>query len=235
MEKNIKKGVLYGVGVGPGDPEFLTLKAVRIIRESNVILLPNGKKEDCYAYQIVRQVLPEIDDKELLCSTFPMTKDEREMEKAHEHIVHTVMDYLSKGRQMAFLTIGDPAVYSTYTYIHEQVLSAGGTARMISGVPSFCAVAARLGISLGENEDKIHIIPATYDIRESQKLTGTRIYMKSGRRLTELIDALREESQYKDIRVYSVSNCGLPDETVCMGLDALNPDRKYLTTVIVKT
>ena len=79
------------------------------------------------------------------------------------------------------LTIGDPSVYSTYMYIHKRVMQAGFTAVMISGVPSFCAAAARLGISLGEMMDEIHIIPASYDVRGTVGYGGTCVYMKSGK------------------------------------------------------
>ena len=122
-------------------------------------------------------------------------------------------DYLRQGLRVGMLTIGDPGIYSTYMYMHRCAADAGWEARIVSGVPSFCAVAARLGISLGEKDEEIHIIPAAYDVRESLGFHGTRIYMKSGKKLEELLRVLRESMQDKESRahqdIYGISNCGM--------------------------
>lgn len=233
------EGRLIGVGVGPGDPELLTLAAVRAIRESDCILLPNEKKEECYAYKIVRQVVPEIGEKEICPMQFPMTKDADVLRAAQDRCFDEVQTRMQQGKTLVFLTIGDPSVYSTYHYIHRRVLAAGMSASMISGVPSFCAVAARLGISLADQGEEIHIIPGSYAVKDTIDYTGTRIYMKSGKKLKQLIDMLRtelagREQQGETLEIYSVSNCGLPDEIVMQGVDALTQATSYLTIVIVK-
>ena len=89
------EGRLIGVGVGPGDPELLTLAAVRAIRESDCILLPNEKKEECYAYKIVRQVVPEIEEKEICPMQFPMTKD--------ADVLRAAQDRCGRERRLYFL------------------------------------------------------------------------------------------------------------------------------------
>ena len=146
---------------------------------------------------------------------------------------------MMKGKKLVFLTIGDPSVYSTYHYIHRRVLAAGMSATMISGVPSFCAVAARLGISLADQGEEIHIIPGSYAVEDTVDYAGTRIYMKSGKKLERLIGMLRTElvrrkQQGENLEVYGVSNCGLPEECVMHGVDALTQAVSYLTIVIVK-
>ena len=107
---------------------------------------------------------------------------------------------------------------------------------MISGVPSFCAAAARLGISLGEMMDEIHIIPASYDVRDTVGYGGTCVYMKSGKKLAELIEVLRtgDSIRKKKMTVYGVTNCGMESERVYRGLDELTEAKGYLTIVIVK-
>ena len=107
---------------------------------------------------------------------------------------------------------------------------------MISGVPSFCAAAARLGISLGEMMDEIHIIPASYDVRATVGYGGTCVYMKSGKKLAELIEVLRtgDAIRKKKMTVYGVTNCGMESERVYRGLDELTEAKGYLTIVIVK-
>lgn len=233
-----RPGILYGIGVGPGDPKLMTIQALETIRSCDLIVLPAVSKEECYAYRIVEQVCPEIADMPLLCMPFPMIKDAQKLELAHKRIYDAMEDYLRQGLRIGMLTIGDPGVYSTYMYMHRCAADAGWEARIVSGVPSFCAVAARLGISLGEKNEEIHIIPAAYDVRESLGFHGTRIYMKSGKKLEELLRVLRESMQDKESRVhqdiYGISNCGMENEQVYCGLDELEQAKGYLTTVIVK-
>ena len=232
MDKN---GILYGIGVGPGEPELMTLKALRIIRSCDVIVLPAASKEACYAYKIAYEVCPEIEEKILLCMPFPMIQDEEELELAHEKNYHEIEDYLCEGKNVGMLTIGDPSVYSTYLYMHHRAVEAGFQSVMISGVPSFCASACRLGISLGEKNEEIHIIPASYSIEEALKYSGTCIYMKSGRHLKELLAGLREQQEKgRRLRAYGVANCGMENEQVYQGLDELEKAEGYLVTVIVK-
>ena len=97
---------------------------------------------------------------------FPMIKDEKKLEHAHMRIYETIKDYLAHGKNVGMLTIGDPGIYSTYMYMHRRAAEDDYNAHIISGVPSFCAVAARLGMALGEKNQEIHIIPASYDVKE---------------------------------------------------------------------
>lgn len=250
-------GVLYGIGVGPGDPGLMTLKAVNTIKACDIIAIPAVSKEECYAYSIVQAVLPEIEEKQIMCTPFPMIKDKEKLTISHNKIYCDIVSELQDGKNVVMLTIGDPSVYSTYMYIHKRVMQAGFTAVMISGVPSFCAAAARLGISLGEMRDEIHIIPASYDVRDTVGYGGTCVYMKSGKKLAELIEVLRTTDgsdtktdegadmclsdvnskggiRKKKMTVYGVTNCGMESERVYRGLDELTEAKGYLTIVIVK-
>lgn len=130
-------GVLYGVGVGPGDSELLTLKAVRLIKESDIIAIPSDNKEKCVAYNIVIEVIPELEDKEILYISMPMTKDEEYLRQSHEKGAEQIIEKLNEGKDVAFLTLGDPSIYSTYIYVHKIVLSKNYKAQIVSGVPSF--------------------------------------------------------------------------------------------------
>lgn len=105
---------------------------------------------------------------------------------------------------------------------------------MISGVPSFCAAAGALGISLGDMQEEIHVIPASYEIRDTLELRGTRIYMKSGKKLAQLKELLSEQAKTRKIEVYAVENCGMIDEKRTYGIEQLNSEAGYLTLVIVK-
>lgn len=228
------KGNLYGIGVGPGDAELMTIKAVRIIGECDVIILPTETKENCHAYNIAKESVENIDDKEIICKKFLMTKDEKLLEESHRQIADDIEKYIDEDKKVGFLTIGDPSIYSTFAYVQDILFKRGKRVETISGIPSFCAAAARLGISLSSGSDELHIISANHGIEGTAEYKGTRIYMKSGRRLKELIAYLREEEKVRKLDVYIVANCGLENERVWYGLTDESIPSEYLTIVIVK-
>lgn len=239
VETNIKNtdktGRLYGIGVGPGDPKLMTIKAYEAIKACDVIAIPAVSRTECYAYQIVEKVYPDIAQKCIMCTPFPMIKDKKKLDAAHEKIYKDIVSELESRKNVGMLTIGDPSVYSTYMYIHKRVKGAGFDADMISGVPSFCAAAARLGIPLGEMKQEIHIIPASYDVEKTLEYGGTCVYMKSGKKLGELIKVLEKAIALgRKMEVYGVTNCGMEDECIYRGLDELEMAEGYLTIVIVK-
>lgn len=134
------QGKLYGLGVGPGDPELLTIKALRLIKENEVIAVPGNVVSESVAYKIVKGVYEELDTKNLIPVAMPMTKDKAELEANHKKAADDVEAYLKQGKNVVFLTLGDPAVYSTYLYVHKRILDRGYEAEIVSGITSFCAV-----------------------------------------------------------------------------------------------
>ncbi|MCI8551081.1 MAG: precorrin-2 C(20)-methyltransferase [Lachnospiraceae bacterium] len=226
----MKNGILYGVGVGPGDPELMTLKAVRVIKESDVVVLPSRTKEECVAYQIAKGAVEGIEGKEFLYLHMPMTKDKELLRKSHDEGAAQVIGRLREGKNLAFLTLGDVTVYSTYLYIHKRVKEAGFTAKLVSGVPSFCAAAARLGISLAETREQLHVIPATYGVEEALSLPGTKILMKSGKAMRQVKEALLAA----DCPVYMVENCGMEQERVFYSAKEIDEHAGYYSLLIVK-
>lgn len=223
-------GKLYGVGIGPGDPELLTLKAVRLIKDAQVIAVPGKRKEDTVAYQITVQAVPEIQEKEFLEISWPMTKNPEELRKSHEEAAGKVARVLESGKDVTFLTLGDPSVYSTYLYVHHQILDMGYQAEIISGITSFCAVAARLNMGLVEKAEPLHVIPASYQIEESLKLPGTKVLMKSGKQMHQVKERLRK----MDGDVVMIENCGMPGEKVYRSAEEIPEDAGYYSLIIVK-
>ncbi len=220
----MKQGVLYGVGVGPGDPELMTLKAVRIIRESDVIAVPDGKIAQAIAADY-------LEGKEILLCDMPMLRDRALLARKHEEAAARICALLEQGRQVAFLTLGDPSVYSTYMYVHRRVLARGYEAQLVPGVPSFCAVAARLGDSLCEGAEPLLVIPASYRNADAcLAFPGNKVFMKAGRSMGELKDKLRARGD----RAQMVENCGMPGERVYRALDEIDPDAGYFSVVVVK-
>ena len=116
-------GKLYGIGVGPGDPELLTLKALRLVKEADVVALPGKVPEDTVAFKIVEGAYPELGKKELLAVPFPMSKDPVVLKSYHDEGAEKVKAVLDQGKNVAFLTLGDPTVYSTYLYVHHRLVA----------------------------------------------------------------------------------------------------------------
>ena len=223
-------GCLYSVGVGPGDPELMTLKAVKIIRNCQVLVLPAESKEKCVAYQIVRRAIPEIEDKTTVCLVMPMTKDKDRLEKSHREGTQKVAEVLDAGKDAAFLTLGDPTVYATSMYIHQRIAGMGYRTSIVSSVPSFCAAAAKLGVSLGEKQEQIHIIPASYDVEVAIQLPGTKILMKAGKKMPVVRQCVKEHHGWAAM----VENCGMAEEHLWINAEDMPEHPGYYTLVIVK-
>ena len=223
-------GCLYSVGVGPGDPELMTLKAVKIIRNCQVLVLPAESKEKCVAYQIARRAIPEIEDKATVCLVMPMTKDKDRLEKSHREGTQKVAEVLDAGKDAAFLTLGDPTVYATSMYIHQRIAGMGYRTSIVSGVPSFCAAAAKLGVSLGEKQEQIHIIPASYDVEAAMQLPGIKILMKAGKKMPVVRQCVKEHHGWAAM----VENCGMAEEHLWINAEDMPEQPGYYTLAIVK-
>ena len=150
-------GILYGVGVGPGEPDLMTLKAVKLIKENEVIALPGKEPRETVAYQIAAAAVPELAGKQLLPVYMPMTHDKEEQKRCHREGAALVEGYLKQGKNVVFLTLGDSAVYSTFTYIQKLVEEDGFQTQLVSGIPSFCAAAARMNMPLAIWNEPIQI------------------------------------------------------------------------------
>ncbi len=224
------QGILYGVGVGPGNPELMTLKAARLIRENEVIACPGKSARDTVAYKIALQAEPALADKTLLSVEMPMTHDPDALEKGHRLAAETVEAHLREGRNVVFLTLGDPSIYSTYLYIQKRVAAHGFPTALVPGVTSFCAAAARANVSLAEWEEQLHIVPAVHRLDGGLNLPDNYILMKSGKRMAEVKELLRQSG--KDIVM--VENCGMPDEHIYRSIDEIPDDAGYYSLIIAK-
>ena len=227
------QGKLYGLGVGPGDPELLTLKALRLIQENEVIAVPGNDIKASVAYQIVRGVYEGMDSKTLIPVAMPMTKEKAVLEANHKKAADDVEDYLRQGKNVVFLTLGDPTVYSTYLYVHKRILERGYKAEIVSGITSFCAVAARLNMGLVEMAEPLHVIPATYKAQEMDeilKMPGTKVLMKTGRKMKEVRESIIRSGQ----KAVMIENCGMPDEKIYESAQEIPESAGYYSLIIVK-
>lgn len=226
------KGKLYCVGIGPGDPELLTLKAVRLLNECDVIAMPKGDTDAMTAKDIIGQVV-DIGKKEQLYIFMPMTKDKAIMDKAHEEAKNAVTELLDTGKNVVFITLGCPTVYATCIYVHKRVLAAGYESELVAGVTSFCAVAAKLNVSLCERSEPLIILPGSY--KESMKFLdgpGNKVLMKSASEIKKVRDELEERGLLNNAAM--VERCGLPGEKVYRNLKDIDEKSSYFSIILVK-
>ena len=227
------QGKLYGVGVGPGDPELLTLKALRLIKENEVIAVPGKNIQASVAYQIVKGAYEDLDKKTLIPVAMPMTKDPQVLKANHDKAADQVEDYLREGKNVVFLTLGDTTVYSTYLYVHKRILERGYEAEIVSGITSFCAVAARLNMGLVEADQPLHVIPATYKAQEMDEilqLPGTKVLMKTGKKMKQVKESIEKSGQ----KAVMIENCGMPSEKIYRSAEEIPEDSGYYSLIIVK-
>ena len=229
----VKTGTFYGVSVGPGDPELLTLKAVYCIRRCPVLAVPQTAGGGMLALAIARNAV-EIEGKTILPLRFAMSRDPAVLQASHAAAADAVKAYLDAGQDVAMLNLGDVSIYSTYSYLEELLQAEGYAAVRIAGVPSFCAAAARLDQSLtGGMEQPLTIAPGRH-AEQILCMPGTKILMKTGRQLPQTIELLQKNGLLGQSAM--VCNCGLPNEKVYPTLTGLDPaqDAGYFATILVK-
>lgn len=216
-------GTPYAVGVGPGNPELLTLKAVRVLRSADVIACPAKGNAPGVAYRIAAEALPEIAGKKLLPLSFPMTGES--CSQAHTEAANRITAQLWEGRNVAFLALGDPGFYSTFFYLCKTVAEIGFAVEIVSGIPSFCAASARLltPIALGDEQVLITTEPR-------MDFPGTIIVMKVGRRLL----SIKEKVAIAGRTAHLVENCGMENERVYSGVGAMPEEAGYFSLMIIE-
>ncbi len=224
------RGKLYGIGAGPGDPELMTVKAIRCLEQCDVVAVPDADKGSSTVYQIVRQAYPAIEDKPTFTVVMPMTHDLEKLRKNYRAAADLVESYLDQGKTVGFITLGDPTVYSTYMYVHKLALADGYEAAIIPGITSFCAAAARLNISLSERAEMLHVIPSSHGVEEALRLPGTKVLMKAGSKIKAVKEALVASGK----NVQAVINCGMEGEQVCRTAQEIPDDAGYFSLIIVK-
>lgn len=224
------KGIAYGVGVGPGDPEYMTLRACRLIRENEIIAVPDKVPEQSVAYRIAVSAVPELKEKTLVPVWMPMLRDRAKIDEEHRKAAKLLETYLDAGRNVVFLTLGDPTVYCTFSYIQHYLEADGYTVELVSGVTSFCAAAARLGVPLVEWDEQLHILPAVHRLEAQLDQPGNYVLMKSASAMPAVKDMLRRSGR----AVSMVENCCMDSERCFRGVDEIPDDAGYFSLIIAK-
>lgn len=231
---------LVAVGLGPGDPELITLKGLRALQASDVLFVPQSRDGD--QSLALRIAEPWIDRTRQTVVTLPlpMTRDAGQLRPAWRAAAETIVAELGADRQGAYLLLGDPLLYGTFVYLWRELtaLQAPVAVRIIPGVTSFAAAAATGGMPLAMSNERLIVVPASYEtdaatLRRLLNDFETVVLMKAGAALPAIVAAL-EELDLLDHALYA-ERVGMPEELIARDLRALDPQRRpYLSLVIIR-
>jgi precorrin-2/cobalt-factor-2 C20-methyltransferase len=234
----MKCGILYGIGVGPGDPELITVKGASLLGQCRHVFVPKARAAaESVALAIARRYLgPDAQVHELV---FPMTADQDELTLHWQASAEEIAPLLERGEDVCFLTLGDPLLYSTYIYLMRAIRTILSDVNIatVPGVTAFSAAAALSGFPVGEGKAPVTIVPTADDLQDVRRALdggGTVILMKIGKRLPDIIELL-EETGHIDGSAF-VSHAGMPSqrvETDLRRLQAENAESGYLSIILV--
>lgn len=232
-----KTGTFYGIGVGPGDPELITMKAVKILNRVNIVYAAASTKNNhSLAVNIARAHIPESTTVRML--RFPMTRDKNQTRKTWQSHAQTIIAELEKGKNVAFLTLGDSMTYSTYGYIlrYVQAIAPHLEVYTVPGITSYQAAAARLNTPLVEGEETLMVVSGAKGGNRLRDLEGkpeTVVFLKAYRNVKDIQAAVGETGKYSSC--VGVKNCGHPNEEIILDIRELSersPD--YWTLILAK-
>jgi precorrin-2/cobalt-factor-2 C20-methyltransferase len=228
---------LLGVGVGPGAPDLLTLRAARALREADVLALPRASAEAASsAGAIVRAAVGEVPGQELLPLTFPMTRDPAIRRAALDATLDALGARLSAGKTVAVACEGDPLVYGSFIDLLRAAPSRfpGVPVEVVPGITAATAAAAAAHLPLADGEGGLRILPARRALAEMGRIAAdgdATVVYKAGPVLPELSRALAEAGLAADAVL--VTSATRPDEEILRGLSADTGKRPYFSLVIV--
>jgi precorrin-2/cobalt-factor-2 C20-methyltransferase len=238
-------GKFIGIGVGPGDPELITIKAAKALQTADIICIPKANvNKSSLAVTMIQQILDEREiEPEMLELIFPMTKDDIGNQELWDKNANIIAQKVNMDKTVVFITIGDPMFYSTFIYLYQSLQKSHPNLKLeiIPGVSAFNACATSARIPLAEKEELITVIPSELDeklVEQAAKYSENLIFIKCAYRLKELVPVLERAGFKENSTIALVRRCSMSNETVTVGklCDALNWDisEDYFTIAIVK-
>lgn len=230
-------GKFFGIGVGPGDPGLLTIKALRTLEQVDVICVPKSRNDrDSLALSVVGANLSKP-FKQLELS-FPMSRDRQLLEQSWSAAADAVAGELAEHKNVAFVTIGDPMFYSTYSYLLRYLKEGYPelTTETIPGVTAMSACSSMLQLPLAEGDETLAVIPAAYGTEQLKSILSSFdnvVLMKVNKRLPEVITLL--ENLDISQQAYYISRCGYPDQYATTNLKGLlGQQLDYMSLLLIK-
>ncbi len=229
-----KTGILYGIGLGPGDPELITLKAIKILKSVDTIFYVAGaNSEKSLSYKIATYFIK--NRKKLKKLTFGMSNDRKKCENYINKNAKIITSFLQDGKDCAFVTIGDPLTYSTFIYIMESLKKNTPSLEIniVPGVTSFNAAAAKAKVPLAKGIETFAVMPNhTFNEAHRNFQPDTIVCLKPYRNLGAIIEKFKRDGTYKHF-LYA-ANIGLNNEFITDKLETLkNIDEEYLSLLII--
>ncbi len=235
---------LICVGCGPGDPELLTVKAVKSIKNADVIMCPTSKEgKPSMALSVVSSIVDEANKQQIVNLIFPMTKDKEILENTWKKNARILADSVISGKKVVYLTVGDPYLYSTWIYLHREITKEHPEIKItvIPVIVSMFTFASKVGISLAEGAEKMAVIPSCYDlsrVKEIAKNCDTMVFLKDGHYFDQVIKLLREAG-FSENSVFAIGqDLGTDQEIVRkMTLGEVTNETittKYFSIMVVK-
>lgn len=229
-------GHFYGIGIGPGDPELLTVKAARIIKEADYIFVPKASfKDESLALDIVKEL---VVNKKICEQVYPMTKDKNVLDRVWLNASIEIAEKIKNGSNVAYLTIGDPLTFSTYIYLLQNIsrLIPIETIETIPGITSYNAAACLSNFPLIESNMKLAVVPVSKNIEELRPIFhifDTVVLMKVAKKLDVLIELL-EELDLINASLFA-SYVGQKNSLITRNLPSLKGKKKGYMSVIIVT
>lgn len=235
---------LIGIGVGPGDPDLLTVKAVKAIQNADIIMCPASKEDrPSIALSVVSSLIDKTKNQEIIKLIFPMTKDRDILEQTWRKNAAIMAEKVLSGKNVVYLTVGDPYLYSTWIYMHKDLEEKYPEMNIsvIPGIVSMFTFASKVGVSIAEGSEKVAIIPSCYDlssVKEIAKNSETMVFLKDGRYFDQVINVLKE-SGFPDSSIFAIGqDLGTENEVIRkLTLGEVNDDTlttKYFSILVVK-
>jgi precorrin-2/cobalt-factor-2 C20-methyltransferase len=228
---------LIGIGIGPGEPELITLKAKKALAEADIVFVPQSKLDkNSVAHEIVNKFISS--EAEIINLLLPMTTDQEVLEQAWKIGAEQIVSALADGKTGAFITLGDCMLYSTYAYILQEIkkIKPELIVENIPGVTSFAAAASVLGQPLAEGDESLAIIPAlkkTADLAKILDVHENVVFLKVASKIEELVSVLAALGLSN--KAVFISKCGHPDQKIVYDLKELAGEKlEYLSLLIVK-
>lgn len=239
IDKKVQKqtGKLYGIGVGPGDPELLPIKSVRILKSVDVVFAASSSKnEHSLSVNIAQQYIPKSTP--IIVLPFPMTTNKDQTMAAWLAHASTIIEHIEQGKTVAFITLGDPLTYSTFGYILRIIQQKAPhiPIETIPGITSYQAAAAKINTPLVEGEESLMIMSGVHGGAYLRNLNGKPeniVMLKAYRKFKDIALALEETGLIHHCAV--ITNCGLENEEIIRDATEFgNRAPGYLTLIIAK-
>ncbi len=225
--------MIYSIGLGPGDPELITVKAAKILEQADIVMVPQS---DATGRSVARDiVLHYIDREKIDMYYFPMNNDREELQRRYTELAERIKILIDEKRKVVYVTMGDPTIFSTSNYLTERLNHLGVLVSHIPGISSINAVSSLLGLPLCVKGENFGVYEMPGDVETAVtyiKRHPTTVFLKVNKKLPPLMEAVNSA---KPVQAFLVGKIGLENEVIYNMLNcAPPPEAAYLSVAVIK-